>query len=108
MNAERLGVERMKAMDTSTELTTRKKIRAFARRAHLASLNKETLLVTPDTAGLLAHYLREALAVTEDQAWFWSKEWQVGERESENDLSAERYQAFDTMDDLLDDLGWPQ
>ena len=57
---------------------------------------------------LLADYLREALAATEDQAWFWSKEWQAGERESENDLTAERYQAFDTMEDLLDDLGWPQ
>jgi len=51
---------------------------------------------------------RGALAATEDQAWFWSKEWQAGERESENDLSAERYQAFDSMEDLLDDLGWPQ
>ena len=95
-------------MSMSTELTTRKKIRAFTRRAHLASLNKETLLVTPDTARVLADYLREALATTEDQAWFWSKEWQAGERESENDLSAERYQVFDSMEDLLDDLGWPQ
>ncbi|MCU0503750.1 MAG: hypothetical protein MUC51_18680 [Anaerolineae bacterium] len=92
----------------STELRTRKKVRAFARQAHLASLNNETLLVAPETAGLLATYLQETLAVAEDQAWFWSKAWQAAERESENDLSAEWYQAFDTMEDLLDDLGWPQ
>jgi hypothetical protein len=95
-------------MSISTELTTQKKIRAFARRAHQASLNKETLRISPDTAGLLANYLQETLAATEDQAWFWSKEWQAGERESENDLKAERYRAFDTMEDLVADLGWPQ
>ena len=95
-------------MNTSTELTTQKKIRAFARRAHQASLNKETLRISPDTASLLANYLREALATTEDQAWFWRKEWQAGEQESENDMAAGQYRTFDTMEDLLDDLGWPQ
>jgi len=58
-------------------------------------------------AGVLADYLREALATTEDQAWFWTEEWQAGEREAESDLAAGRYQSFDTMEDLIDDLGWP-
>jgi hypothetical protein len=59
-------------------------------------------------AGVLADYLRETLAVAEDQAWFWTDEWQTGEREAEADLAAGRYQIFDTMEDLIDDLGLPQ
>jgi len=50
----------------------------------------------------------EALATAEDQAWFWTEEWQAGEREAETDLAAGRYQVFDKMEDLIDDLGWPR
>jgi hypothetical protein len=50
----------------------------------------------------------EALATAEDQAWFWTEEWQVGEREAEADLAAGRYQVFDKMEDMIDDLGWPR
>ena len=71
-------------------------------------MTHETLVIKPDLAGLLADYLREALAAAEDQAWFWTNEWQAGEREAEADLAAGRYQVFDTMDDLIADLGWPQ
>ncbi len=59
-------------------------------------------------AGVLADYLQQALATAEDQAWFWTKEWQAGEREAEADLAAGRYQVFDTMEDLIGDLGWPR
>ena len=38
------------------------------------------------------------------QAWFWSEEWQAGEREADDDIAAGRYRTFDSMDDLLDDL----
>ncbi len=84
------------------------KVQAFARQARLASTTQETLQVPPDVAGALADYLQQALATAEDQAWFWTKEWQEGERETEADLAAGRYQSFDTMEDLIDDLGWPQ
>ena len=50
----------------------------------------------------------EALATAEEQAWFWTEEWQVGEREAEADLAAGRYQVFDKMEDMIDDLGWPR
>ena len=95
-------------MSISTEMVSREQIQTIARRARLASINHEALTITPDTAGLLATYLREALAVAEDQAWFWTKEWQTGEQEAEADLTDGRHQTFDTMDDLLDDLGWPR
>ena len=83
------------------------KVQAFARQARLASTTQETLEIAPDVAGALADYLQQALATEQDQAWFWTKEWQAGEREAEADLAG-RYQAFDTMEDLIDDLGWPR
>lgn len=39
-----------------------------------------------------------------DQAWYWTKEWQEGEKEAEADISAGRVKSFDNMDDLLEDL----
>jgi len=84
------------------------RVQSFARQARLASVARETLEIAPDMAGVLADYLREALATAEDQAWFWTEEWQAGERESEADLAAGRYETFDTMEDLIDDLGWPR
>ncbi len=39
-----------------------------------------------------------------DQAWFWTKEWQVKEQEADEDLAAGRYEDYDTVDDLLEDL----
>ena len=95
-------------MSTAIERPTLAKIQAFARQAQLASAAHETLEITPDAAGLLAKYLQEAIAAAENQAWFWTEEWQAGEREAEADLAAGRYQVFDTMDDLIADLGWPE
>jgi hypothetical protein len=40
-----------------------------------------------------------------DQAYFWTKEWQEGERASEADYAAGRYEEFDNMDDLSAWLG---
>jgi AbrB family looped-hinge helix DNA binding protein len=41
-----------------------------------------------------------------DQAWFWSPEWQKGEREAEADIRAGRVSGpFKTVDDLKKHLG---
>jgi len=77
------------------------RIQAFVRQARLASTTHSALEIAPETASLLADYLAEALAATEDQAWFWTSGWQRGEREAEADLAAGRYETFDTMEDLL-------
>ena len=95
-------------MNAALERPVLDKVQAFARQARLASATQETIEVAPDVAGALADYLQETLATVEDQAWFWTREWQAGEREAEADLAAGRYQAFDTMEDLIDDLGWPR
>lgn len=36
-----------------------------------------------------------------DESWFWTEEWQAGEKEAEEDFKAGRYQEFDTIDSLL-------
>ncbi len=39
-----------------------------------------------------------------DQAWFWSSEWQVTEREADEDIASGNVEIFSSMDDLIDDL----
>jgi len=42
-----------------------------------------------------------------DQVWFWTEEWQRGEREAAADIKAGRVKKFDTLDGLLKDLKQP-
>ena len=44
------------------------------------------------------------IAVERSQAYFWTRRWQAGEREADDDLIAGRYKDFASMDDLLADL----
>ena len=80
-------------------------MKALSRRARLASVSGHPLefKLSPEESAALAEAIDEALA--EDQAWFWSEAWQAGERASEADLVEGRYQDFDTMEDMLHDLG---
>jgi hypothetical protein len=36
-----------------------------------------------------------------DQEWFWSPEWQAGEREADDDIAAGRVEVFDSADEFL-------
>jgi len=42
--------------------------------------------------------------VDKSQAYFWSEEWQKGEAEAEADIKAGRVKAFDSVEQLLEDL----
>ncbi len=42
--------------------------------------------------------------VDKDQAYFWSREWQEGEREAEEDINQGRVEDFDSVDELLEEL----
>ena len=46
--------------------------------------------------------LRPHAAVPAGQAWFWSPEWQAGEREASADIEAGRVERFDDEDGLVD------
>ena len=39
-----------------------------------------------------------------EQAWFWSRGWQLSEDEADADIAAGRVAAFDTAEDFLSDL----
>ena len=43
--------------------------------------------------------------VDKSQAYFWTKRWQEGERETDEDIKAGRVKVFDSVDELVKDLG---
>lgn len=48
--------------------------------------------------------LHPQAAVPADQAWFWTAEWQEGEREASSDVSEGRTERFESDEELLDAL----
>lgn len=42
--------------------------------------------------------------IDKDQAYFWTKEWQEGELEADADIKAGRVKAFDSVDELIEEL----
>ena len=42
--------------------------------------------------------------VDKSQAYFWTKKWQEGEREADEDIKAGRVRAFDSVEELIEDL----
>ncbi|MBI2304564.1 MAG: AbrB/MazE/SpoVT family DNA-binding domain-containing protein [Chloroflexi bacterium] len=45
--------------------------------------------------------LRVKKLVDKEQAWFWSKRWQEGEREAEEDIRAGRIHRFDSTEEAI-------
>ncbi|MCD6567638.1 MAG: AbrB/MazE/SpoVT family DNA-binding domain-containing protein [Dehalococcoidia bacterium] len=43
--------------------------------------------------------------VDKSQAYFWTKRWQEGEGESDEDIKTGRVMVFDSVDELIEDLG---
>lgn len=39
-----------------------------------------------------------------EQAWFWTREWQAGEKEADEDIAQGRVKTFNRLDDLLEEL----
>lgn len=48
--------------------------------------------------------LKPAKLVDPAQAYFWTKEWQAGEREAEEDIRKGRVKAFKNIKELIKDL----
>jgi len=42
--------------------------------------------------------------VDKNQAYFWTKRWQEGEREAEEDIKAGQIKTFDSVEELIKDL----
>jgi AbrB family looped-hinge helix DNA binding protein len=45
------------------------------------------------------------IAINRSQAYFWTRRWQEGEREADDDLIEGRFEDFSSMEDLIADLG---
>ena len=43
--------------------------------------------------------------VDKSQAYFWAERWQEGEKEADEDIKAGRVKGFDSVDELIKDLG---
>jgi hypothetical protein len=95
-------------MSMVLDRSTLDKVQALARQARLASTAHKPLEVPSDMVDVLADYLKDSLEAAEDQAWYWSDGWQAAEREAEAEIARGAVKTFDTMEALLNDLGWPQ
>ena len=40
--------------------------------------------------------------------WYWTEEWQEGEREADADIAAGRVKHFNSVDELIADLNAPE
>lgn len=48
--------------------------------------------------------LRPQKVIDASQGWFWTSEWQAGEREADADLAAGRGETFDSGEEFLEAL----
>jgi len=78
------------------QLTLPEEIR---RAAHLEEGDLLDAEITRD--GIL---LRPQKVIDSTQAWFWSPDWQTGERAADADRNAGRMESFETGDALVDEL----
>lgn len=67
--------------------------------AHIEEGDPLEVELTPE--GIL---LRPKKLIDADQAWFWSPEWQAGEREASADIAAGRTERHDSTDGFLSSL----
>jgi hypothetical protein len=60
-----------------------------------------------DSGGVLAFIIQngEFEAISSSQSWFWTDEWQAGEREVDEYIANGDFETFDTMEEFLDTLG---
>ncbi len=57
-----------------------------------ASIDKGIILLVPKDL------------IDKNQTWFWTKEWQEGEREADEDIKAGRIREFDNVEDFIEEL----
>lgn len=48
--------------------------------------------------------LKPKKLIDKSQAWYWTKEWQEGERQADEDIAAGRVREFDNVEDFIKDL----
>ena len=55
--------------------------------------------------GKLRHQTEQkAVNKADEQAWFWSEEWQAKEKAADEDIASEEYKDSDTVEELIKEL----
>ena len=49
--------------------------------------------------------LRPVVAVPKDQAYFWTSEWQIEERQVQSAIKSDKIKSANSKDELFEDLG---
>ncbi|MDD2402464.1 MAG: AbrB/MazE/SpoVT family DNA-binding domain-containing protein [Clostridia bacterium] len=49
--------------------------------------------------------LRPVVTIPKDQAYFWTNEWQLEERQVQSDIVVDKIKSADSKDELFKDLG---
>jgi hypothetical protein len=57
-----------------------------------------------DVMYILHPMTQKLVEIDPEQRWFWTEEWQIGERQVEQDLAAGDYEDFENMDDFFADM----
>ncbi|KGK91383.1 AbrB family transcriptional regulator [Desulfosporosinus sp. HMP52] len=74
-----------------------------------AEVKRELRLVDGDVFELCVEdgriILEPKKLIPADQQWFWTEEWQVGEREAQAEIQAGNLKHFNSMEEFLTDLG---
>ena len=93
----------VKIMSTLLQIRSNGQITLPAAVRRQANLKEgDTLELSVSSDGAL--HLLPKLAIDRSQAYFWSKQWQGGEREAQDDIENGRVHRFDDIDDALDFL----
>lgn len=91
-----------RAVLTTETLEKLDKLADFLEKAsHLA---REISQAKSESNDLTIPKLKRPKHVPKDQEWFWSKEWQKGEREVNKALTNGEYKTFESADDLIKEL----
>ena len=71
----------------------------------LGLVERKTSVSAPTgTANAVIHLNDEWIEIDTTQSWFWTEEWQAGEREVDEYIAAGEYEEFDSIDDMFDAL----
>ncbi|GAB3218996.1 AbrB/MazE/SpoVT family DNA-binding domain-containing protein [Glycomyces halotolerans] len=74
--------------------------REVRERLHIEEGDEISFVTTEDGVVTVRGYT----AIPADQRWFWTPEWQAGEREADEQIAAGGGRVYHDIDEMLDDL----
>jgi antitoxin MazE len=49
-------------------------------------------------------FIKPVTIIPKDQTWFWTKKWQEGEKQADDDIKVGRVKSFNSVEELMADL----